>query len=111
MLQTFKAELFKALSHPVRIRTLEFLREGELTVSDLQARLGIDASSVSQHLALLRAKRLVVGRREGTSVYYRVADPQVFQLLDIARGVFERHLEVMQAMADETGDRVTTDES
>jgi DNA-binding transcriptional ArsR family regulator len=99
MLETFKAELFKALGHPVRIRILELLRAGELTVSDLQEPLGIEMSSVSQQLALLRARQLVTGRREGTSVYYRVVDPQVFDLLDVARAVFERHLVTLQAMA------------
>ena len=101
MLQTFKAELFKALGHPVRIRTLEILRDGELTVSELQSRLEIDASSVSQHLSILRAKQLVIGQRDGTSVRYRIADPQVLQLLDIARAIFEHHLGNLQAMAVE----------
>jgi ArsR family transcriptional regulator len=98
VLQGFKAELFKALSHPIRIRILELLRTGEMTVSELQARLEIEASSVSQQLGVLRARQLVVGRKEGTSVYYRVVDPQVFDLLDIARAMFERHLVALQAL-------------
>ncbi len=100
-LQGFKAELFKALSHPVRIRILELLRFGELTVSELQARLGIEASSVSQQLAALRARQLVIGRKEGASVYYRVVDPQVCQLLDVARSMFDRHLLALQALTEE----------
>lgn len=99
MLQGFKAELFKALGHPVRIRILELLRDGERTVSDLQAELEIEASSVSQQLALLRARQLVVGRKEGTSVHYRVVDPQVFDLLDTARGMFQRHVASLQELA------------
>lgn len=102
MLQNFKAELFKALGHPVRIRILEFLRSGELTVSDLQSRLEIDGSTVSQQLAVLRARQLVTGRKDGTSVYYRVVDPQVFQMLDLARAMFEKHLVSLQAMADDS---------
>lgn len=102
MLQTFKADLFKALGHPVRIRILELLRSGEMTVSDLQDRLDIELSSVSQQLALLRSRQLVVGRKEGTRSYYRVVDPQVFLLLDIARGMFDHHLGSLQALADET---------
>ena len=103
MLQTFKAELFKALSHPVRIRILELLRSGEMTVSELHFQLEVDSSSVSQQLALLRARQLVAGRKDGTSVHYRVVDPQVFILLDVARDIFSRHLVSLQAMAD--GDR------
>ena len=100
MLQGFKAELFKALGHPVRIRILELLRGRELTVSDLQAALEIEMSSVSQQLAVLRGRQLVHGRREGTSVYYSVVDPQVYELLDVARAMFQRHVDVLQALAD-----------
>jgi ArsR family transcriptional regulator len=101
MLQTYKAELFKALGHPMRIRILELLRgHGELTVSDLQAKLESDGSGVSQQLSVLRTRQIVTGRKEGTSVYYRVVDPQVFAMLDIARGMFEQQLTSLQAMAD-----------
>jgi ArsR family transcriptional regulator len=78
------------------------LRIGEMTVSELRERLAIEASSVSQQLGVLRARQLVVGRKEGTSVYYRVVDPNVFELLDIARALFERQLGAWQAMADES---------
>ena len=101
MLQTFKADLFKALGHPVRIRILELLRTGEQGVSDLQAALDIDISSVSQQLAVLRSRQLVLGRKQGTSVYYRVVDEQIFELLDIARMMFDRHVLSLQAMAAE----------
>ena len=101
MLQTFKADLFKALGHPVRIRILELLRTGEQGVSDLQAALDIDISSVSQQLAVLRSRQLVLGRKQGTSVYYRVVDEQIFELLDIARMMFDRQLLSLQAMAAE----------
>jgi ArsR family transcriptional regulator len=100
MLQGFKAELFKGLGHPVRIRILELLRSGERTVSELQSSLQIEPSSVSQQLAVLRARQLVSGRKEGTSVYYAVTDPAVFDLLDIARAMFDRQLITLQAMAD-----------
>lgn len=100
MLQGFKAELFKTLGHPVRIRILELLREGERTVSDLQTVLEIETSSVSQQLAQLRARQLVTGRKEGTSVYYSVVDPQVFDLLDTARSMFQRQLATLQEMAE-----------
>jgi ArsR family transcriptional regulator len=101
VLQGFKAELFKTLAHPVRIRILELLRDGERTVSELQLGLAIDVGSVSQHLAVLRGRQLVIGRKAGTSVYYRVVDPQVFALLDTARAIFDQHLITLQAMANE----------
>lgn len=100
-LQQFKAQLFSALAHPTRISILEHLRGGERTVSDLQALLEIESTSVSQQLAVLRSKNIVEGRRVGTSVYYHVRDPKIFGLLDVAREIFTSHLGDLQAMADE----------
>ena len=91
-LQTFKAEFFKALAHPVRIKILENLRDAEKSVTELQAILGIDQSGVSQQLSVLRAKGLIVARKNGTSVYYSAKDPLLFQLLDVARAIFNNQL-------------------
>ena len=99
-MQAFKAELFKALGNPVRIRILELLREQERTVSELQAALDIEASSVSQQLAVLRNRQLVATRKEGTSVYYRVPDSRVFDLLDSARAIFEDQVASMRAIVE-----------
>jgi DNA-binding transcriptional ArsR family regulator len=99
-LQRFKAELFKALAHPTRIRILELLREGEKSVGKLQQDLSVDGSVVSQQLAVLRMRNLVDTRREGTTIYYRLRDPQVNELLDVARHVFEAHVIQLQSMAD-----------
>jgi DNA-binding transcriptional ArsR family regulator len=99
-LHQFKAELFGALAHPVRLRILELLRRGEQTVGALQAQLQIDPSSVSQHLAVLRSRRLLGARKVGTSVYYRVLDPQVFVLLDAGREIFEAHVHELQGVLD-----------
>jgi ArsR family transcriptional regulator len=60
--------------------------------------LEIDSSSVSQQLAVMRAKNIVDTRRAGTSVYYSVRDPQIFQLLDVARDIFNNHLIDLQAI-------------
>ena len=82
-----KATLFRTLGHPARVRILELLRDGELSVSALQAELGLDSGGTSQHLAALRRVGLVEGRRDGTSVLYRVADDAAFELLDAGRRV------------------------
>jgi ArsR family transcriptional regulator len=97
-LRQFKAEFFKALAHPVRIKILELLRENELSVNELQARLEIEPSGVSQQLAILRGRHIVESRKHGTSVYYRVRDPQVFELLDVARRIFSNSLTNTQSM-------------
>ena len=91
-LQSFKAEFFKALAHPVRIHILEILRASERSVQELQEQLGLDQSTVSQQLAVLRAKNIVRGRKEGTTVRYTVVDPGVGDLLDVARRVFNNQL-------------------
>ena len=91
-MQNFKAELFKTLSHPTRLRILDALRDGELTVGEVQERLDVAQSTASQHLAALRARDLVEARREGTSVWYRVSDQAIWQVLDLARDIYERRL-------------------
>jgi ArsR family transcriptional regulator len=96
-MRDFKAELFKTLSHAVRIKILDALRDGELTVGELQRRLDVEQSNLSQHLGALRSKDLVRARRASTSVWYSVADPEVWHLLDTARSIYERRLEEQQA--------------
>ncbi len=100
-LQQFKAELFKALAHPTRIRILELLRDGEKSVGELQSALASESSTVSQQLAILRMKNLVDTRRAGNIIFYRVRDPQVNQLLDVARHMFDAHLIELRAMVSE----------
>jgi DNA-binding transcriptional ArsR family regulator len=91
-LRQFKAEFFKALAHPLRIRILELLREGPMSVSQLQEAIGAPASSLSQQLAVLRGRNVVVTERRGTTVIYRVRDAELFELLDVARRLFNAHL-------------------
>ena len=80
-----KAELFKALAHPARIRILEVLGEGERAVGEMQPEVGIELSHLSQQLAVLRRAGLVSARKEGTSVIYAIKDPQVTTLLAVAK--------------------------
>ncbi|MEI6043063.1 MAG: metalloregulator ArsR/SmtB family transcription factor [Chloroflexota bacterium] len=91
-LYTFKAEFFKALAHPLRIKILETLRDSEKNVTELQNILATDQSGVSQQLAVLRSKNLIITRKNGTNVYYSVRDPLIFELLDVARQIFNNHL-------------------
>ena len=93
-----KAEFFLTLGHPVRVRILELLRSGELTVGELQQQLELDSSGTSQHLGALRKQGVLESRREGTSVHYRVKDPRTFQLLEIARQILSAHLEETSAL-------------
>src|SRR3974390_2444243 len=91
-LANFKAEFFKALAHPIRIRILDSLRDGEKGVNELSEILKIEPANVSQKLSLLRLRNIVVGRKAGSNVYYSVSDAAVFRLLDDAKDIFNNHL-------------------
>jgi ArsR family transcriptional regulator len=91
-LRQFKAEFFKALAHPVRIAILEHLRNGPLSVGEIQGLTGVAGSTVSQQLAVLRGRGIVAPERSGTTIRYHAADPQIYLLLDAARGIFYGHL-------------------
>jgi ArsR family transcriptional regulator len=91
-LRQFKAGFFKALAHPVRIAILEFLRDGPRSVGEIQTMTGVPGSSVSQQLAILRGRGIVLPERAGTTIRYHVADPEIYALLDAARRIFYGHL-------------------
>jgi len=91
-LADFKSEFFKALAHPVRIRILDCLRDGEKGVTELSEILEIEPANVSQQLAILRMRNIVLGRKAGSNVYYSVSDSTVFRLLDVARTIFNNQL-------------------
>ncbi|MFD3259958.1 ArsR/SmtB family transcription factor [Paenibacillus lentus] len=91
-IQQFKADFFKALAHPMRIRILEILSQGERNVNELQTMLESEGSAVSQQLAVLRSKNLVNTVKEGTTVIYSLRDPLISDLLGVARQIFNNHL-------------------
>jgi DNA-binding transcriptional ArsR family regulator len=83
-----KANLFKGLAHPVRIRVLELLCEApEVSVTDLLAATGLEASHLSQHLSVLRRYHLVKSERRALQMFYSLAYPQVADLLSVARSL------------------------
>ena len=91
-LRQFKAEFFKALAHPLRIRILELLRGGPFSVTQIVEATGAPGSSVSQQLGVLRGRGIVTTQRRGTTIIYDVADPELFELLDVARRIFNARL-------------------
>jgi ArsR family transcriptional regulator len=82
-----KSDFFRVLGHPARIKIVELLRDGERSVGELQASLILDSGGTSQHIAALKRHGLLESRRERTSVYYRVRDPRMFQLLEVAKQI------------------------
>jgi len=91
-LQVFKAQFFRALAHPVRIKILEILVRGDRSVQELQKALKLDQPAVSQQLAVLRSRGIVTSQKQGLSVRYALRDPSIGQLLDVARRIFNNHL-------------------
>lgn len=100
-LQAFKAEFFRALAHPLRIRLLELLVASDRSVQELQEALGVEQPIVSQHLAVLRAKNIVVATKSGTTVRYAVRDRLLGDLLDVARRIFNNQLTGSQTLLRE----------
>ena len=82
-----KAEFFKTLGHPARIRVLELLSERDHSVSQMLPEVGVEATSLSQQLAVLRRAGLVTSRKEASTVIYSLASPRVAELLAVARSI------------------------
>jgi len=100
-LRIFKAQIFHALAHPTRIAIVDALRDGELTAGGLQAQLRVEQANLSQHLAVLRAARVVVPQRAGNRVIYALRDPVLTKVLDLLKQYFFAHLSETQAMLGE----------
>ena len=100
-LSEVKAELFKALGHPARVRILEVLAEGEHSVSEMQPKVGIESSHLSQQLAVLRRAGVVVSHKDGSSVIYDLRDPAIAELLAVAKRFLRSSLtETRSLLAD-----------
>lgn len=100
-LRQFKSDIFQGLANPTRIAIVELLREGELPAGKLIERLGIEQANASQHLAVLRAKQIVVSRKAGNQVYYAIRDRALIDVLDILRRYFYSQLSSTVSMLQE----------
>jgi len=99
-----KADFFKTLAHPARIRILELLRDGERSVGELIPEVGLEASHLSQQLGVLRRANVLQSRKEGSTVRYSVTDPRIFDLLEVAKAILTTTLsESRQLLADLEG--------
>src|SRR6516164_6346182 len=101
-LRRFKAGIFGALAHATRIAIVELLRdEGEVPVGRIHERLGLEQANASQHLAVLRGKQIVVGRKDGNQVFYALRDPILGKVLNMMRRYFRAHLsEALELLQD-----------
>ncbi|GAB2482181.1 ArsR/SmtB family transcription factor [Jatrophihabitans fulvus] len=106
-LATVKADLFKTLGHPARIRALELLVQADRSVGELQAAIGLESSHMSQQLAVLRRAGVVVTRKQGNSVIYSLASPTIAELMAVARkvlaGVLTDQVSTLRALEAQAG--------
>jgi DNA-binding transcriptional ArsR family regulator len=108
-----KAEFFKTLGHPARIRILEVLAEGEHSVGELMPKLGLESSHLSQQLAVLRRTGMVVARKQGNNVIYSIASKDMSELLSLARqiltGLLTDQMDLLRDLQANSEDRVSAD--
>jgi ArsR family transcriptional regulator len=81
----YHADMCKVFSHPKRLETINILRDGELTVSDLAKKLEMTVGNLSQHLAMMKERHILSSRKEGNQVYYRITDPKLVNCFDMMR--------------------------
>ena len=86
------AEYFQSLAEPTRLQLLNALRSGEMTVSELADHAGSTPANVSKHLSMLAKGGFIERRTQGTSVYYRIADPDIYALCDLVCGQIAKRL-------------------
>ncbi len=103
-LRAFKAEVFQALAHPTRIAIVDALRPGEVGAGSLLAQVPVGQANLSQHLAILRAKRIVVSRKVGNQAYYSIRHPVLLDVLDLLKEYFHAHLkEIVGVLGESRG--------
>ncbi len=91
-LRLFKSEIFRVLAHPTRVHIVETLKSGELSVGAILEQVGVEPANLSQHLSILRARRLVTTRKEGNLVFYSLRDPLLTEVLEAMRQYFLKYL-------------------
>jgi DNA-binding transcriptional ArsR family regulator len=101
-MRQFKAGIFQALGHPTRVAIVEFLSRGEMSVSQLCEKVGVEQANASQHLAVLRNKHIVEPRKEGNQIFYRLRNPLMGEVLAKMRDYFFAHMnEAMEMLRKE----------
>ena len=82
---TYHADMCKVFSHPKRLEVINILRDGEMTVTELAQKLGQTIGNLSQHLSMMKERRILISRKEGNQVFYRIANPKLIPCFDMMR--------------------------
>ncbi|MEW6035550.1 MAG: metalloregulator ArsR/SmtB family transcription factor [Candidatus Micrarchaeota archaeon] len=93
------ADMCKVFSSPTRLEVLNLLRNGELTVSELTRKTNLSQSNVSQHLTIMKSRGILVPKRKGVNIYYRLANPKIIKAFDIIREILSERLKQMRDLA------------
>lgn len=83
----YHAEMCKVFSHPKRLELINLLRDGEMSAGELREKLGLTPANLSQHLAMMKERRILISRKEGNMIYYRIANPRLIQAFDLLREI------------------------
>ncbi len=83
----YHAEMCKVLSHPKRLELINTLRDGEMSAGEIGERLGLPQANLSQHLTMMRERRILASRKDGSFVYYRIANPRLLEAFDLLREI------------------------
>lgn len=83
----YHAEMCKVFSHPKRLELIDILRDKEMSAGKLGERLGLLPANLSQHLAMMRERHILISRKEGNVIYYRIANPHLLEVFDLLRGI------------------------
>lgn len=94
-----QADICLALANPKRLQILSLLKNGEMSVGEMVRTMKVPKANLSQHLSILRQKGIVLARREGTNIYYRIAHPKITEACSIMRGVLVESLRTQEILA------------
>ena len=96
----YHAEMCQVFSHPKRLEAINVLREGEMTVTELSQKLGLTVGNLSQHLSMMKDRHILLSRKEGNQVYYRIANPKLLQCFDMMREMLFEQIRQDAALLD-----------
>ncbi len=103
----FHAEFCKTFSNPKRLWILDLLKSGEMTVSALTEKLGVPKANVSQHLTVMRMLRILKARRDGTNIYYRIANTKITQACSLMQAALAQLMKGMPAVQSKKSNRAS----
>ena len=96
----YHAEMCQVFSHPKRLEVINVLRDGEMTVTELSQRLRLTVGNLSQHLSMMKERHILLARKEGNMVYYRIANPKLIQCFDMMREMLFEQIRHDAALLD-----------